>query len=514
MKNKIIIENCNLFTHDGPKDVHSILIEDGLILKLSNDRTIAASDARRIDARGGTVLPGLIDTHCHAFELGSMRRILDLSDVRSITSLRLRLFAFKQRSEKGEWIIGRGWDQEQLVERRYPKREDIDDITPENPVLLKRVCGHIALINSKAIEQLGIDDISNSDYDTYEGKLTGIIRERALEDAIAKIPSSAELLMEDILKAQYDASRFGLTTIHCILSINYKRELEAISKLYERNKLSIRLRLYVPFDALDYIERNKLNESLASDMLRINGVKIFADGSLGARTAALSKPYSDDPLNMGMLRYDDDQLEDMVRIADEMDKQVIIHAIGDRAIEQSINAIVKSSKKLNGRNRIEHCSLCPYELIKRIADGRISVTVQPHFIISDIWAMARLGERRILDLYPFKSLLNNGISVSAGSDAPVEPINPILGIWASIAGNNYAPEQRLGLEEAIRMYTVNAAYNGLDEELIGSIREGSVADLTILDSNIDGMHPAMIRKVGIAATIVNGNLIYSYEGLD
>jgi len=242
-------------------------------------------------------------------------------------------------------------------------------------------------------------------------------------------------------------------------------------------------------------------------------VKVYADGSLGARTAALRMPYSDDPGNSGILRHSDEELDGMVERADAAGYQVIIHAIGDRAVEQAIQALSRVTGTRNlRRHRIEHASLLPKDLLAEVVRNGIRSAVQPLFITSDTWASKRLGEERVDDLYPLKSMLSEGIVASASSDCPVEQMNPLFGMWAAMVRAGYAPLESLSLDEALSLYTSNASSNGFDE--VGSgMMVGSGANLTLLDSNLEGMHPSMVRKVGVAATLVNGTIVYSSSGI-
>lgn len=510
---KVLLENCRVFGSKG----RSVYVEDGTIVCVSVDETQnVTGDTLRIDGRGATLLPGLVDTHCHPFELGWLRRNVDLRGTSSITSLGLRLSASSARKSPGLWILGMGWDQEVFSEKRFPTRHDIDPATPNNPALLSRVCGHIALLNTRAIEYLGIEGTTGAEYQRdSSGELTGIIKEGALERAFASIPKTPqETLMADLLRAEYEAARCGLTTLHCVVSPDdFADELEALARLKSESRLSLRYRLYIPPAATGFVKEKGLDRSLNDERVRINGFKLFADGSLGARTAALREDYSDDPGNRGMLRHSDGELRSLVGEADSLGCQAAVHAIGDRAVEQALDALGDISSAGNKRgHRIEHASLAPGDLRSAIGRASIRVTVQPHFIISDVWARERLGEDRIQDLYPLRSFLTEGVAESGGSDAPVETFNPILGMWAAMVRSDYTPRERLTLSEAVSLYTDRAAFNGLDQSISGSVREGLRADLVLLDSNIEGMHPALLRKVGVAATLVDGRVAYSYEG--
>ncbi|MDV3294061.1 MAG: amidohydrolase [Nitrososphaerales archaeon] len=505
---KLLIERCSFW----PDGSGSVLVSEGLVEGVSQDETLPASDGTvRLDAAGGTLLPGLVDSHCHPFELGWLKRNVDLRGTGNITALRLRVSGKAQRSAPGDWVVGMGWDQEALSERRFPNRWDLDDITPQNPVILGRVCGHIGLVNTRAIEALGLEAHVSEEYERdASGTLTGIVKERALVGAYARLPGkSAATCIADISSVEVDASKLGLTSLHTIVSQDeFKEELEALSLLQREGRLLLKHRVYIPPDAVDYVGR--LGSRLNSEGAKINGIKLYADGSLGARTAALREPYSDDPANSGLLRYTDEELTTLANDADSKGYQVIVHAIGDRAVEQTIAALAPLTGRGNPRrHRIEHASLLPKELRSKVKKHDIRVAVQPSFIVSDTWARQRLGEDRTEDLYPLRSLMKDGILTSAGSDAPVETLNPLIGMWAAMVRAGYGAREVLDTQQAVAMYTTNGASNGHDKA-VARVSAGITADLTLLDSDIRDMHPALLRKVAVLATIVGGRLAHSY----
>ena len=409
-----------------------------------------------------------------------------------------------------------GWDQEAFSERRMPDRSDIDDLSGKNPVALTRVCGHIALLNTVAIKTLALEDRQGFEFMRDEGgRLTGIVREGALEEIHGRIPRSAQVCADDLLSAEAEAARCGITTLHSVVSpTGYREELEALAGLHSAGALSLRYRVYIPVEAMGYVKEEGLRSKLDDDMVRINGVKVYADGSLGARTAALRAPYADDPGNSGILRHTDEELGSIVEGADAAGYQVIIHAIGDRAVEQAIRALSLVTGARNPRrHRIDHASLLPRDLLAEMVKHGIRASVQPLFITSDTWAVKRLGEDRVKDLYPLKSMLVGGIVASGGSDSPVEQMSPLLGVWAAMVRGGFAPRESLSLDEALDLYTSNASSNGFDEVGSGLI-EGADANLTLLDSDVEGMHPAMVRRVRIAATFVEGKVVYSSIDVD
>lgn len=503
----LLIKNC-VIRGSVPGSVY---IEGGKVESISESPTQAVpSGTELIDAAGGSILPGLIDTHCHPFEVGRMKRIVDLRGASNMLAVRMRLQPKIRRAKPGEWVAGRGWDHELFPDRRLPSRRDIDDFSPESPVIITRVCGHIALLNSKAIEILGIKDKRGAEYERDSaGEPTGIVKEGALEAVYSAIPDPPDASALDLLAAEVDAARLGLTALHCIVSPdNYAGELEALAALHSSGDLSLKYDLYVPPDAIDYLATRSLSARLKGGQVKIRGVKIYADGSLGARTAALREPYADDPSNSGLLRYTSEELAELVETVDKAGYQAIVHAIGDLAVEQAIEAISKVSGAGNPRrHRVEHASLLPKDLRSDMARHSIRATVQPLFITSDSWAAERLGDERVRDLYPLKSMLREGIMASGSSDAPVESLSPVLGMWAAMARGRFAPEEGLSLPEALSLYTSNAASNGFDPG--GELKEGSQADLTLLDTSIQGIHHALLRKVGISATIVGGEVVHS-----
>jgi len=503
----ILIRDCSV----GGRGGRSVYCEGGRIVRIGEEGMAVPERTEVIEANGGSLHAGLVDSHCHPFEYGWLKRSVNLRGVTNITGLRLRLLAGIQRARAEEWVSGMGWDQEAFQTRALPSRADIDDISPDNPVVLSRVCGHIGLLNSKGIEALGFGNRTGVEYDRDEkGSLTGIVRERALDEAYEKIPKGAQRAAADLQSVEAEAARLGLTTLHCIISPGgYREELEALVALSGSGSLSLIYRVYVPPEALGHIEETGIGKKLAGPRVRINGVKVYADGSLGARTAALREPYSDAPKNVGILRYSDDALSDLVEKVDARGMQTVIHAIGDRAVEQAAAALGRVAGTNNPRrHRIEHASLLPKDLRSKMAKHGIRASVQPLFITSDSWAVDRLGEERVGDLYPLKSMLAEGVIASGGSDSPVESMSPILGMWAAMTRGGAGLKESLTLDEALSLYTVNGQSNGFDPA--GGVSEGSPANLTLLDTETTGSHPALFRKVGVLATLVEGMAVHSY----
>jgi len=507
----VLIRDCSI----GGRTGCSVYCDGGRIVRIQEGSLAVPVGAGAIEANGGALYPGFVDSHCHPFEYGWLKRSVDLRGVTNMTGVRLRVESGVARAKPGEWVRGMGWDQEAFPGGEMPRRADIDDITPRNPVVLARVCGHIALLNSRAIETLGLAERAGEEYERDQyGVLTGIVKERAVDEVYNKLPRSAEESAADLQSVEAEAARLGLTALHCIVSPDgYREELAALAALGTSSSLSLRYRVYIPPPAVEHLDATGLWTKLAGSRVRINGVKIFADGSLGARTAALREPYSDDKSTSGVLRYTDEQLFELVERVDVRGMQAIIHAIGDRAIEQAAEALGTVAGTHNPRlHRVEHASLLPKDLRSKMRKHAIRAAVQPLFITSDSWAADRLGDERARDLYPLRSMLAEGIITSGGSDSPVESMSPILGMWAAMTRGGADSAEKLTLDEALSLYTVNAESNGA-EPSSGVIVEGLPANLTLLDSDTNGMHPALFRKAGVLATIVEGSVVHSYGAI-
>ena len=503
----VLIRDCSIAGRKGC----FVFCDRGRVVKIGEGSVTVPDGAEVIEANGGSLFSGFVDSHCHPFEYGWLKRSVDLRGTTNMTGVRLRLASGVQRALPGEWVSGMGWDQEAFPGGAMPNRRDIDEITPRNPVVLSRVCGHIALLNSRAIEELGLAGRTGEEYErAADGNLTGIVKEKALEEVYGRLPRSAERSAADLQSVEAEAARLGLTALHCVVSPDgYREELAALAALSASSSLSLRYRVYVPPEALDHLETTGIGKKLTGEKVRVNGVKIYADGSLGARTAALREPYSDDPSNRGMLRYTEEQLSELVDAVDQRGMQAIVHAIGDRAVEQAVEAIGKVAGARNPRrHRVEHASLLPRDLMSKMAKHSIRAAVQPLFITSDTWAVARLGEERARDLYPLKSMLSAGIVASGSSDSPIESMSPVLGMWATITRGGADSNEKLGLEKALTLYTENGESNGLD--VAEPLQEGSPANLTLVDTDASEAHPALFRKVGMLATVVEGTIVHSY----
>lgn len=510
-----VLLNGNFLTMDPSRPTaQAIALFGDQIVAVGSDREISSLIGPKtavLKLDGATVLPGFTDCHIHLIQYGISLQNLDLRGIRSITEMKELVSARARQSDS--WIIGGGWDQERFAENRYPTREDLDEASPEKPVFLWRVCGHICVVNSKALEIAGVnratpDPVGGSIDRNEAGDPTGIVREMSVGLIERYFP---KLTLEDYenaaLAACEKAVEAGLTSVHCI--IGSELELRALLRAKASGRLPIRFYLFIPVDLLDDASRLGLSNGFGDEWVRLGGVKIFTDGSLGARTAALEAPYSDDPMNRGMLIYTQQQLDDIVAKAHRSDLQIAGHAIGDRAITMLLDSIEKADRTIPGKNlrhRVEHASVLSSNLIRRLRVLKLVASVQPHFTVSDFWVEKRLGPERTRLTYAYSSLLKGGVISVGGSDCPVEPLAPLSGIGAAV--NRANPAEALNVEDTLTLYTRSAAYASFEEDLKGTITPGKYADLVVLQEDPRKVTRSKISEIAVLMTIAGGRVVH------
>ena len=516
----LILINGKVITMNPSQPIaQAVAVNAGRVVAVGSNAEIKKNigkAAKVVDLRGKPLVPGFTDSHVHMADFGLSLNRVDLRGVKSVRIMQKLLREKINKSSKGKWILGRGWDQERFIEKRYPTRWDLDEVSSGNPVAFTRVCGHIGVANSKALEIAGVSkntrvlSTGQIDRDPESGEPTGILRETAYDIILDSVPKPNEdELTEACLLACEKAVEAGLTSVHWIAG--NAMEIRILQELRKQGKLPLRVYLLVPASLLRFYAKAGLCTGFGDDTLRLGGVKIFVDGSMGARTAALEKPYSDEKTTSGMLCLSQEELTKMVRDAQKAGFQVCVHAIGDKAISTVLNAFESASRgKCDNpwRHRIEHASVLSKQLVKRLKNLGLIASVQPHFIISDFWVEARLGSARAKWTHPFKTLIENNILMIGGSDCPVELINPLQGIYA-LAARESLPEQRVCVEEALKVFTVNAAYASFEENVKGSIEPGKLADFTVLSQNPLTTNPKKIKDIHVEMTIVGGKIVFS-----
>ena len=501
----------------GDYVAEAVAVKDGAILAMGDEEDVRRFLGPRthvIDLEGRAVLPGLSDSHVHGLALGRSLGWADLSHTSSIQELVEELRERLKGLRADEWLIGFGWDHERFRERRLPTRKDLDFVSTEKPIVLFRKCWHLCVVNSTVLGLMEPDEVEELLSrgliipEPGTGEPSGIFLEDAV-DLVRRLmpkPSKAGVLGA-VERAIGEALSKGLTCLHWI--VECPEELSVIMALRAAGRLGIRLYLLFPVWMLEHLLFLGLRTGFGDPWVRIGAVKLVLDGSLGARTAFLREPYSDAPGERGKLLYGEGELRELALKAHEAGLQLAIHAIGDGAVELALKVL----SELPGgpgrmRHRLEHASVLDPGLIEAMARLGVVASVQPRFVVSDFWVEERLGASRARWAYPFRSMLRAGVVLAAGSDAPIEPIDPFEGI-AGAVGEAQREEERIGFWDAVRAYTLGAAYASFQEGFYGSLGPGKAADFTVLSCGPDELGPDAVGEVDVDATFVLGRLAYS-----
>ncbi len=496
-----------------------VVMNDEYIVAVGKRDEIPIPDGSEVyDITGKTLMPGLIDSHCHFLWMGvAMKTMVQLNDTENIQEALLRVKKRIDEAEPGEWIIGKGWDEAKWAENRYLNKYDLDSISPHNPVLLSRICGHLVSVNTMALTEAGItsetQDTEGGHVDKDEqGENTGILRDCRYLVQHAVPETSTETMIDGLRVASDHALSLGCTGVHDAgLGAS---EIRSYQNANENGNLKVRSYLMIRGDAVDGALSMGLQTGFGDGLVRLGPVKLMIDGSLGARTAALFDPYEDEPSTTGLLLEEPDVLAGKITSAHNGNLQTATHAIGDLAIEHTldgIDAAIRQNPRKDHRHRIEHCEITSAQQIERIRQLGVVPDMQPNFIGE--WSgpgsmyEQRLGKRRDRMSNQYRQMLDEGIRVAFGSDGM--PFNPIYGIWSAV--NHPIRQNRISLEEAVMCYTLNAAYAGFQEEMTGSVEAGKLADLTVFEGDLSAIPAAEIRDSTCYMTLVNGKILYHAE---
>ena len=490
----LILLNGRIYTLDAPGRVAALAISAGRIVALGADeqiRALASEGTETVDLQAKTVLPGFIDAHTHLVSTGLVETVyLDLAEAGSLEKLLELVRAAVARRAEGEWLIGRGWDESRWPEGRFVTRADLDRVTPENPVALFRVDGHLLCVNSKALELLQLPGELRGQADLERG----LLREEAAWWFNEQVQPGPEEIERALAAATRLAHSLGITSVHDLVKPSYIR-------VYQRLRPKLRVYLNPKVEYADELYKAGLATGFGDEWLRLGAMKIFADGSIGAGNAALSKPYRDRE-GQGQLNYEPDELFQIVKRAHEHGWQVMAHAIGDRAIELVLDVYERAGIGPDDRYRIEHLELADGEQVEKAARLGVIASMQPNFVK---WAgpgglyETRLGPERARRIGPHRLVLDSGVHLACGSDCM--PLGPLFGVHQAV--NAPHPAQRLTVEEALRCYTLGGAYASFEEELKGSLTPGKLADLVVLSAD-PFEHPEEIEEVQVKMTLVGG----------
>ncbi len=518
----------------------AVAIKNGKIIKVGTNEEILSlkeKETEIIDLKGKLVLPGFNDSHMHLLGYGYTLEAVDLSGAASIDQIinTTREFILDNFIKKGNWVVGRGWNHDYFIDgNRFPTRYDLDKISTEYPIILIRVCGHVLITNSKALEIAGIDkntpQVEGGEFDLDKnGEPLGIFRENAMYLVRNKMPEpTVAEIKAMLLNAIKELNSYGITSVQTddfevVPGRNYENIIKAYKELEDEGKLTLRVYeqcLLPNMDRLNPFLQKEYRTGSGNEYFKIGPLKLLVDGALGARTAALTKPYNDCPETSGIPIYSQKELDDLIEKAHDYDMQIAIHCIGDKAMYmafESIEKVLAKNPKDDHRHGIVHCQITDEYLLNKFKELNAIAYIQPIFLDYD-WKIAedRVGKELLETSYNWKTLLNKDVHIACGSDAPVENFNVLYGIYEAVTRKDltgkpeegWLPEQKLTVEEAVYGYTKAGAYASFEEDIKGSIEEGMLADLVVLSDNIFEIPEDDIKNVEIDMTIFHGEIIY------
>ena len=518
----------------------AVWIHNDIIQQVGTNEEIfsaAPQNCRRYDAQGKTIVPGFHDSHLHLLSAGQMMADIQLLGATSIAQVQqiARDYIEKTKPAPGTVLHGMGWNQDYFTdEKRLLTKQDLDAISTDYPIILERACAHILAANSKAIEMAGITESTPPaqggafDFD-QEGKLTGVFRENACEQILSiRGKATAESTKQALRMAMDYAAQWGITSVQTmdLRPGSWKQTLQ----IYQEVQKNPTLRVY---HQCSFMKKADFQEFLQTGYKtgvgdiynRIGPLKLFIDGSLGARTALMRQPYHDDPSTKGISTLTKEQTKELVELAAENDCQVVVHAIGDGAVEQMLDCYEPLCK--DGKNPLRlgivHCQITDIPLLERFAKNDILALVQPIFLHYDMRVVEdRVGKELASTSYAFESLRRLGVHTSFGTDAPIEDMNPIDNLYCAVTRKNlegnpqggFYPQECIDIFDAVDAYTWESAYASFEEDKKGRIQPGYYADMAILSHDIFTMPTDELRKTKVDATIMAGRFVYERDGIE
>ncbi len=536
-----IYYNGTIVTMDGEKEqAQAVGVKDGIIVQVGSDEEVlkwktVATEV--VDLHGKLLLPGFIDSHMHLVSTALAMEQLNLNDTKSLAEMiRIGENALATRSNyDGDfWLQGRGWNQDYWVDSALPTREDLDQISKEIPICFTRVCGHMCVVNSKALEVMEISEGTEVEGGTVEvgmdGRPNGILTENALYLAYEKFPVYT---LKDIKRMIETTSKLaaskGLTTVYsddfCALSnVEYDVIIQAYLELIEEGKLGTRVVEQCLLDSKEklqaFIDRNL---SIDRDYFSLGPLKLLVDGSLGAKTAFVSDGYVGEPNNKGVCCYTQVELDDLILLAHKNHLPCAVHCIGDGAMKMTLDSIEKAQEQQpisDMRHGIVHCQITDEEILMRFKSQNIVAYIQPIFLNYDLHIVEkRVGKTLANTSYNWKTMVDLGVNIACGSDAPIEDFDVLPNIYSAVTrsdldGNppgGWNPEQRLSVAEAVYGFTMGSAYASYKEKELGSITVGKRADFVVLEKNIFEINPYSIKDVNVEMTILGGKVMFQNQ---
>jgi predicted amidohydrolase YtcJ/DNA-binding transcriptional ArsR family regulator len=526
----LIVTGGHIYTVDDSRPAaQAFAVRDGIFAfvgSTSEAMTLKGPGTRVIDLHGATVVPGLADAHGHLSGLAEFLHDADLTGSLSYEEVIARTVQHAGKPAKGEWVIGHGWDQNRWAVKQFPTSDALTRAFPDNPAMLERIDGHALLANARAMQLAGIsaatkDPVGGRIIRDASGNPSGVFVDNA-ERLIQRVipgPTAAQFEKE-LTAAIAECNRWGLVSVHD--PGESRQVIDAMEAMARRNEFNLRGYLLISDDSAAIAHYYSIGprSALYGGHIWVRAIKLYADGALGSRGAALLSPYSDDPGNTGLLVSTEAHLQAVATSALQHGFQVATHAIGDRGNRNALDAYegaLKAVPTADHRFRIEHAQILDPADIPRFAELGVIPSMQASHQTSDMrWAEDRLGPSRIRGAYAWRSLLNTGVIIPNGTDFPVERVNPLITFHSAITRSDstgwpdggWYPEQRMTRDEALRSMTIWAAYAGFQEQLMGSITPGKYADFTVLDQDIMTIPAADILKTSVVSTYIGGKSVY------
>lgn len=519
-----------IYTMEKPNEqVEAVLTQDGIILAAGKEEEIrdaySSTIATEHNLKGNVLYPGFVDSHLHIIGHGEKLMRLDLSQMTSINEMKQALKSYASNLPEGEWLIGEGWNENLWEDPEVPHKHELDAISTKHPIMLTRVCRHALLANTYAIELAGITEQS---VDPQGGKIvrddhdymTGYFLDTAQELIKEAMPEFKQRYLERAIRLSVqDLWKNGIVGGHTE-DMNYYggffKTHQAYLNTINGDQLKFRAHLLVHHGVVDEMIDLGHSYKTGTDFVEFGAMKIFADGAIGGRTAWLSEDYTDDIGNRGMPIHEDKDLKQLVKQARHHHLPIAVHTIGDKAVEAVLEAIKEHPPTSpDFRDRIIHAQFLREDLIEELQKVNAIIDIQPTFVSSDFpWVIERIGEERLPHAYAWKTLLEKGIPCAGGSDAPIEEINPLLGIRAAVLrkadsdGKVYGEDEQLSMFEAVSLYTTGSAYAIGEEDRRGKVEAGYLADFTVLDKDLFAISPEEITSANVVQTVVSGDIVY------
>ena len=526
----LIVTNARIYTSDDTRPVvEAVAVAGGKVLFAGNAAgamALKGAATRVLDLGGRTVIPGMIDAHGHVAGLGDALHIVDLTGTSTYDEVVARVAERAKKTPKGQWVLGRGWDQNDWGDTRFPTHDKMTAAVPDHPVYIVRVDGHAGLANLKALQAAGVtaatQDPSGGHIErNADGSPSGVFVDNAQGLVRRAVPrQTRDDVKLAIVDAVREAQRWGLTGAHDAGAS--ATALDVYEELAKSGQMKFRLYAMISDDAptVDaWFKRGPMMDAY-NGSLWVRSIKLYSDGALGSRGAALLEPYSDDPKNIGLLVSAPAHIQDVATRALKAGFQINTHAIGDRGnrlVLDAYAAALKAVPTADHRFRVEHAQILNFDDVPRFAHLGVIPSMQASHQTSDMyWAGARLGAQRLLGAYAWRSLLNTGVVVPNGSDFPVEQVNPLISFHSAVSRQDardwppggWYPAERMTREEALKSITIWAAYSGFQEKVLGSLTPGKYADFVVLDQDIMRVPPELLLNTKVLQTWVGGTKVY------